>query len=99
MESISLVDGLVLTVVSMLVVFAVLTAIWFLIELVSKLIGDSPIEAAHTPTIIPAQTVEQPAVLTENQEYKLVAEIMALILAAEDEPNRKFEIVETKRIK
>lgn len=98
MESISLIDGLVLTVVSMLLVFLVLTAIWFLIDLVSKFIGDSPIETTNTPTLVPVNQPGETDTLIENQEYKLVAEMMALILASEDEPNRKFEIVESKRI-
>ena len=98
MESISLADGLILTVVSMLLVFLVLAAIWLLIELVSKFVGESPMESSKTPTPVPANLSGSTDSLTENQEYKFVAEMMALVLASEDEPDRKFEVVESKRI-
>lgn len=94
MESISLVDGLILTVVSMLLVFMVLGAIGFLIDLIAKFIGESEVVEAPTPV---KQTVSTDP-LQVNEEYKFVAEMMALVLASEDEPNRKFEVVEAKRI-
>lgn len=39
MESINIMDGLILTIVSILVVFVVLAAIWGLVEIVSSLIN------------------------------------------------------------
>ena len=39
MDSISIYDGLILTVISMLVVFIVLAGIWGLIEITSRLVG------------------------------------------------------------
>ena len=98
MESISLADGLILTVVSMLLVFLVLGAVWLLIELVSKFIGESPMETEHKPAPAAANLAGQTDSLAENEQYKFVAEMMALVLASEDEPDRKFEIVESKRI-
>ena len=98
MESISLADGLILTVVSMLLVFLVLGAIWLLIELVSKFIGESPMETGHKPAPVSTNLAGKTESLAENEEHKFVAEMMALVLASEDEPDRKFEIVESKRI-
>lgn len=94
METISLIDGLILTVVSMLLVFIVLGTIGFLIDVVAKFVGES--EVVTTP--VPVKQTVSTNPLQENQENKFVAEMMALVLASEDEPNRKFEVVETKRI-
>jgi len=105
MESISIIDGLALTVVSMLVVFTILAAIWGLIELISKFITDND---PQTDTIKQAQTKQDSRptpsstntdALTPNAKQHQVAELIALVLASEDEPNKKFEIVESERIK
>ncbi len=99
MDTISLYDGLILTVVSMLVVFLVLAAIWGLMEIISKVVSapETPTEpSAHSQ---PADHSIQTKTLKENPEYKQVAELIALILASEDQPDRKFEIIESKRVK
>lgn len=98
MESISLIDGLVLTVISMLLVFLVLGAIGLLINLISKWLGESPSESIETDRLLPANTEVVTDSLAVNEEYQFVAEMMALVLASEDEPGRKFEVVESKRI-
>ena len=98
MESISLADGLILTVVSMLLVFLVLGAIGLLINLASKWLGEKPNQAVETKTPQPVNRNTETDSLAVNEEYQLVAEMMALILASEDEPDRKFEVVESKRI-
>ncbi|MDN6161398.1 MAG: OadG family protein [Atopostipes sp.] len=96
MESISLGEGLVLTVVSMLLVFLVLAAIGLLINLVSKFVGVEEPEERRERNQVP---VKKDPVLEVNDEHQFVAEMMALVLASEDQPDRKFEIVESKRIK
>lgn len=97
METISILDGLVLTIVSMLVVFSVLAAIWGLVELIAKIVNrpEASLEAAGTPSMN-NQAVDT---LAPNPKHQQVAELMALVLASEDEPNKKFEIIETKRVK
>lgn len=96
MESISIIDGLMLTVVSMLTVFVVLIALWGITELTAKLVNGS--EKAE-----PAPAKPKPAVntnnLAPNKKHQQVAELVALALASEDEPNKKLEIQESKRIK
>lgn len=95
MDTITIYDGLVLTVVAMLVVFIVLASIWGLVELVAKFItNDEPtLEAALAPSPIPYPKT------TENPKHKKAAEIIALVLASEDEPDKKFEIIASKRIR
>lgn len=98
MESISIYDGLILTIVSMLVVFSVLAAIWGLVELVARFVpaAEPTTKPASKPVAANTQNVNT---LAPNQKYQQVAEMMALILASEDEPDKKFEITESKRIK
>lgn len=104
METISIVDGLILTVVSMLVVFVVLSAIWGLVELVSKFINkeDSTPKMSVSGSTKAKQTAPNLQVsdtLKSNEKHQQIAELMALVLASEDETNKKFEIVESKRVK
>lgn len=99
MESINIMDGLILTIVSILVVFVVLATIWGLVEIVSSLINQQePVEESvgTQPSASQPQTVSP---LAPNKTHQQVAELMALVLASEDASNKKFEIVESKRIK
>lgn len=104
METISIADGLILTVVSMLVVFVVLSAIWGLVELVSKFINEDDLTpemgvSGSTRDQQTAPNLQASDTLISNKKHQQVAELMALVLASEDEPNKKFEIVESKRVK
>lgn len=101
METISLMDGINLTVVSMLIVFAVLASIWGLVELVSKFIPESGMPSNSSSDSHSKIDLSSSAdnTTTENPKHKLVAELMALTLASEDQPDKKFEIVESKRVK
>ena len=93
MESVSIGDGLILTVVAMVLVFIVLAALWGFIELVHKIVGDEPEEA-------PKATAPAPAVApASNSELQTVAEVTAVIAAHEEDPKNDYEIVETKRIR
>lgn len=101
MESISIMDGLTLTIVSMLVVFIVLAAIWGLIEIIARFVQSAETEvetseARQSTSSVAATPTDN---LTANAKHQEVAELMALVLASEDEANKKFEIVESKRIK
>lgn len=103
MDTISISDGLLLTVVSMLVVFAILAVIWGLVELTSKVLakseetGQAATEAA-APQLKPVPQTNKESLAT-NEKNQKAAEIIALILASEDKPNKKFEISESKRVK
>lgn len=102
MESINLGDGLVLTVVSMLLVFLVLAAIWLLIELVAKFVHEpeSTTEKAQGATQQPTdKELMKQDLLQSNSDYQFVAEMMALVLASEGQTDRKFEVVKSERIK
>lgn len=94
MDTITITDGLILTVVAMLVVFLVLASIWGLVELVAKFMPTSTKPTTEIPV-----TALSTNNTVENPKHKKVAEIIALVLASEDKPDKKFEIVESKRIK
>jgi Na+-transporting methylmalonyl-CoA/oxaloacetate decarboxylase gamma subunit len=98
METFNLGDGLVVTVVAMIVVFAVLASLWFLVEIVHKLVGEP---AVATPAPIHQEGAFQPVLLdpdVDEQRAKAAA-ITALVAAYEAYPAKKFEIVDVTRIK
>ncbi len=100
MENISIYDGLMLTVVSMAIVFAILAALWGVIEVVARMVAEP--ESVNIPTDESKYTETLSQNLNNGStkhKHQRVAELMALILASEDEPNKKFEITESKRIK
>lgn len=101
MESISIMDGLILTIVSMIVVFATLASIWGLIELVARyLIKDEELVDKSTDLQKSTPLSSEPnKEMTAKPEHQKIAELLALILASEDESDKKFEIIESKRIK
>lgn len=99
MDSINIYDGLVLTIISIAVVFIVLASIWGLIEVVSRIVnGSEPAMELVRQPIAPVKTPQVESV-SPNKKNQFAAEMMALILASENEPGKKFEIVEAKRIK
>lgn len=102
METISLLDGLILTVVSMLLVFLVLGAIWLLTDYIAKVVNrEEPIPSKEQikPTPALAADSTKTDLVTENPKNQFVAEMIALILASEDQPDCKFEVVESQKIK
>jgi Na+-transporting methylmalonyl-CoA/oxaloacetate decarboxylase gamma subunit len=98
METFNLGDGLIVTVVAMIVVFAVLSCLWFLVELVHKLVGEpaqaAPVLGHREKNLQPVQ--QNPGV--DEQRAKAAA-IMALVAAYEAHPSKKFEIIDVTRIK
>lgn len=100
MDSISIFDGLVLTAVSMLVVFIVLASIWGLVELTARFIN---VEEVHLDSESSKQIIRSelkvPGTLSANKAHQQAAELISLVLASEDQPDKIFEIVESKRIK
>ncbi len=98
METFNLGDGLIVTVVAMIVVFAVLASLWFLVELVHKLLGE-PAQTSSTP--LPREADVQPVLrdIGVDEQRAKAAAITALIAAYEAHPAKKFEIVDVTRIK
>src|SRR5699024_5137651 len=98
MESISIMDGWMLTIDCMLTVFSVLLVLSGLTEMIAEFVNGSdkaePAPAAAKPA--PAVNTNN---LAPNKKHQQVAELVALALASEDEPNKKLEIQESKRIK
>lgn len=98
METFNLGDGLIVTVVAMIVVFSVLASLWLLVELMHKLVGE-PAQAA--PASVHREEAIQPVLQdtgVDEQRAKAAA-IMALVAAYEAHPAKKFEIVDVTRIK
>ncbi len=95
MDTITIYDGLILTIVAMLTVFIVLALIWGLVELVAKFMTDP--KPLSEEILVPNPMRQRET--RENPKHKIAAEIIALVLASEDEPDKKFEIVESKRIR
>ena len=98
METFNLGDGLIVTVVAMIVVFAVLSCFWFLVELVHKLVGE-PAQAALAP--VHREEAIQPVLQNPgvDEQRAKAAAITALVAAYEAHPAKKFEIVDETRIK
>lgn len=98
METFNLGDGLIVTIVAMIVVFSVLASLWFLVELVHKLVGE-PAVAVSEP--IRQKDDSQSGLLDRgvDEQRAKAAAIMALVAAYEAHPAKKFEIIDVTRIK
>lgn len=102
METISLGDGLVLTIVSIALVFLVLAMIGVLTDYVAKVVHrEEPISPEDAVEAEPAvsTTARETGLSPANPENQFVAEMTALVLASENQPDRKFEVVESKKIR
>lgn len=100
METFSLMDGLVVTIVAMVVVFSVLASLWFLVELMHKLVGN-PTEEKAMRDKKELQRIAATPITAEALDEKLtkVAAITSLVMTYEEHPAKKFEIVEVIRVK
>jgi len=85
----NLLDGIILTVVAMVVVFIVLGALWGVIELVHRFSAE--------PEILTKEMEVAPAVERDEQREK-VAVLAALVMTYEAQPAKKFEVVDVKRV-
>lgn len=88
-------DGLIVTLVAILVVFVILASIWGLMELVHK------VTKGMTDSKQPASSLEkfQEPQFEIDKKREMVAALTALIRAHEEKPAKKYEIIEIKRIK
>lgn len=98
MENVTILDGLILTVVSMALVYLVLAALWGFIELVHRFIGDETPEPAASRPKAPAKSASKPLASGGNPKLKKAAEIVAVLTAYEEDPSQNYEIVESKKI-
>lgn len=91
-DTFGLMDGIIVTVVAMAVVFIVLSSLWGLVELVRRLVvsfsKSSGLNAEPTETKLVA-----------DPEREKVAVLAALTLAYNDHPTKKYEIIEVNRVK
>lgn len=99
MEQVTLGDGLIVTISAMAIVFAVLASLWFLLEMIHKILSMKS-EAAADMVIPSTPTMEQREWELPLDEKKFkVAKLTALIVAHSDSPATKYEIVNVERVK
>ncbi|MER2295273.1 MAG: OadG family protein [Desemzia incerta] len=97
MENFTLMDGILVTIVSILVVFSVLIGLLVVLQLFQFLPKDKQHQIdIQKPSNHQTSLVED---IEVNEETKLVAGIMALILANQDQQNKKYQITKIKRIR
>ncbi|MBM6614261.1 OadG family protein [Desemzia sp. RIT804] len=104
MENFTIMDGVVVTVISMLVVFLVLIGLQFVISLFRIII-----ERQKGQQFTDSKKMETPQqsngffpskkLLEEDEETKTVAALMALILANEDQQDKYYQVTSIKRIR
>lgn len=104
MEDFTIMDGVVVTVISILVVFLVLIGLQLVINLL-RIITERQ-KGQHIADIEAMKTAEQginssPSVtlLEEDEETKTVAALMALILANGDQQDKQYQVTSIKRIR
>ncbi len=97
MENITIVEALGLSAVAIIVVMIVLAGLMFIVSGFKYIGGDesnAQMQVASQPAMAPAV-----ANLAEDEETKLVAAMAALIMANEDQQDKKYRISSIKRIK
>ncbi len=96
-------DALLLSFISILVVFAILTLISLIITLIGKVLKEEK-KPAQVPTAAPvqqAQQTQQPKVdlaSVVNDEHKRVALLVASIEANQNDEDKKYKITSIKEI-
>lgn len=88
----TLIDGVIVMVTSLVIVFLALVILQFVIEVMHRFIHRK--ERADPST---TNHTEKPLVV-KDEETELVAALMALILANEDQQNKSYQITKIKRI-
>ncbi|MFD1672008.1 OadG family transporter subunit [Agrilactobacillus yilanensis] len=98
----SLSEVLVLTVVSMLIVFIILLGIMLMMMLLGKLFGGTKVSKTTSNTVIEPPAKNDSAAdtaLIETDPLAKVAVLAALAEASEAKDGRRFEVAAVKRIK
>ncbi|QQP69362.1 OadG family protein [Carnobacterium sp. CS13] len=89
----TLIDGVVVTITSLVMVFLALIILLFTIELIHYMVKRTGKKEPAVTTLAGIQ------VLAKDEETELVAALMALVLANEDQQNKSYQITEIKRIR
>lgn len=104
MENFTIMDGVVVTVISILVVFIVLIGLQLVISLsrmiIEKQKGRSDVATEEVKIVQQSNGFSQSTPpLEEDEETKTVAALMALILANEDQQDKYYQVTSIKRIR
>lgn len=94
MEQITMIEGLGLSAVAIIVVMLVLAGLMGIVT-AFKYLDNEPVATPLTSS----QASGQPSALVEDEESKTVAALMALIMANQDQQDKKYRISSIKRIK
>lgn len=95
MNDFGLGDGIGVTIVAMVTVFAILAALWGLTEAVHLLVVRMGLDLAPK-AVTPASEASN---LLPDQERQTVAVLAALIEAHRENPGEKYEVTEVTRVK
>ncbi|MGT2667178.1 OadG family protein [Streptococcus rifensis] len=96
MENITIMEALGLSAVAIIVVMIVLVGLMVIVNGFKYISGSEQVTVASIPQ--PA-TSPAPAVLEEDDETKTVAALTALIMANDNQQDKKYRITSIKRIK
>lgn len=88
-------DGLIVTLVAMVVVFLILASIWGLMEFVHKILPKKIVFQPHK--VVSERKIKTN--FTKDEKRERIAVLAALIQSHQDHPAKKYEIFEVKRLK
>lgn len=95
MDNFTILDGVVVTVVSILVVFVVLIGLQIVMNLTRMIVNKQPNQKLEKEQ----QLSQMNPVLVEDEETRTVAALTALILANQDQQDKQYQITSIKRIR
>lgn len=101
MGEFTILDGVIITVISILVVFLVLIGLQIVMGLLRVLLKRrkvTPMSESNLQVQQPMSS-EPPESLEEDEETRTVAVLTALILANQDQQDKKYHIIAIKRIR
>ena len=104
MENFTILDGVIVTVISILVVFLVLIGLQLVISLsriiIEKQKGHPDVATEEVKIVQQSNGFSQSTPpLEEDEETKTVAALMALILANDDQQDKCYQVTTIKRIR
>lgn len=98
MRDFTILDGVIIAVISILVVFIVLIGLQIIMNILRILIEKQRIQRNIRP-LEQSRTSQMDINLEEDEESKTVAALTALILANQDQQDKQYHITSIKRVR
>lgn len=98
MRNFTILDGVIIAVISILVVFIVLIGLQIIMNILRILIEKQRIQRNIRP-LEQSRTSQMDINLEEDEESKTVAALTALILANQDQQDKQYHITSIKRVR